>query len=275
MFCDDVDIVDSSSIVEYLNVTIKNFCLVTYRGPKLVLVNIFHHTPSLFLSLSNLISFRCFQALLGVGIITKSCLNSTNTIACVYIGFHSKLFSRTFSCCSSSASSSPGSENKEFSDRYKRRREENGVRKESKNKTTEKQDDERKLPRITIHDRGCYCDSRGQEEGEDSLNSVSTNRISSKKHDSGSGKNLNEFNFIRNKNPYLEEESNIKQVTLSNSSRRLLEANEEHERELWRAARNYHQLEHYDYSLFGLDPNLDQAVGLHQREAMLYNQGEF
>lgn len=69
--------------------------------------------------------------------------------------------------------------------------------------------------------------------------------------------------------------SHIKQATLSESSRRLLEANEEYERELWRAARNYQQLEHYDYSLFGLDPNLDQAVGLHQREAMLYNQGEF
>lgn len=192
----------------------------------------------------------------------------------IYIGFHSKQFSRTFSCCSS-ASSYPGSEKKEFSDRYKRRREENGVYEESKNKTREKQDDERKLPRITIHNSGCYCDSRGREEGGDSLNNVSMSSIDSKKHDTGSGKNFNKFNFERIENPYFEEESHIKQVTLSDSSRRLLEANEEHERELWRAARNYHQLEHYDYSLFGLDPNLDQAVGLHQREAMLYNQGEF
>lgn len=61
---------------------------------------------------------------------------------------------------------------------------------------------------------------------------------------------------------------------LSVSSRRLLEDNENYERLVWRAARNYQQAEHYDYSLFGLDSDLDQAVGRHQREAMLYNQGK-
>lgn len=62
---------------------------------------------------------------------------------------------------------------------------------------------------------------------------------------------------------------------LSNSSRQLLEANLDYEREVRLSARNYRQSDHYDYSLFGLDHNLDQAVGRHQREAMLYNQGKF
>lgn len=62
---------------------------------------------------------------------------------------------------------------------------------------------------------------------------------------------------------------------LSESSRRLLEtANKDHELELWLAARNYRQSDHYDYSLFGLSSHLDQAVAQHQRQAMLYNQGE-
>lgn len=63
--------------------------------------------------------------------------------------------------------------------------------------------------------------------------------------------------------------------TLSKSSRRLIEADERLRRELWRAARDFRQSDYYDHSLFGLSLNLDQAVGRHQREAMLYNQGEF
>lgn len=69
---------------------------------------------------------------------------------------------------------------------------------------------------------------------------------------------------------------NRKQSTqLSESSRKLLSvANKDYERALWQAARNYQQFDHYDHSLFGLDYNLDQAVGRHQREAMLYSQGK-
>lgn len=62
--------------------------------------------------------------------------------------------------------------------------------------------------------------------------------------------------------------------TLSRSSKRLLEADELLRRDLWRAARNYRQSDYYDYSLFGLNVNLDRAVGRHQHEAMLYNQGK-
>lgn len=46
-------------------------------------------------------------------------------------------------------------------------------------------------------------------------------------------------------------------------------------RVLWRAARNYQQTDHYDYSLYGNSAELDRAVAQHQRQAMLYNQGEF
>lgn len=54
----------------------------------------------------------------------------------------------------------------------------------------------------------------------------------------------------------------------------MLNSAEEIERAIRRAARNYQQTDHYDYSLFGLDVHLDRAVAQHQREAMLYNQGE-
>lgn len=151
-------------------------------------------------------------------------------------------------------------------------------------------DEERapKLPRITIHDNGDGSFDRNKGRGSsfkndiiscscklphDTLETVTKTSANSNDLDSDSDSNF-EFKFKRNKNSYFKD-NEIKQATLSNSSRRLLEANEEYERELWRAARNYQQLEHYDYSLFGLDLNLDQAVGLHQREAMLYNQGEF
>jgi len=49
----------------------------------------------------------------------------------------------------------------------------------------------------------------------------------------------------------------------------------DYERILWRAARNYRQTDHYDYSLFGLDAHLDRAVAQHQRQAMEYNRGEW
>lgn len=63
-------------------------------------------------------------------------------------------------------------------------------------------------------------------------------------------------------------------LALSESSKRLLVSSEDYGRILWRAARDYQQTDHYDYSLFGLNVHLDKAVARHQREAMLYNQGE-
>lgn len=62
--------------------------------------------------------------------------------------------------------------------------------------------------------------------------------------------------------------------SFSESSKRLIGAHEEYERQIWRAARNYRQSDHYDYSLFGSSSDLDQAVARHQREAMQYSQGE-
>lgn len=70
-------------------------------------------------------------------------------------------------------------------------------------------------------------------------------------------------------------ESQLRQVTNSQSGLSKEYVDEIYQRQLWRVARNYTYTEHYDHTLYGLDADLDKAVARHQREAMMYNQGEF
>lgn len=66
-----------------------------------------------------------------------------------------------------------------------------------------------------------------------------------------------------------------RQVTNQRIGRDSEFVDETYQRHLWRLARNYTYTEHYDHTLYGLDADLDKAVARHQREAMMYNQGEF
>lgn len=176
---------------------------------------------------------------------------------------------KQYYCCSST-SSSPGSDSEPIVDRYKRGRGRTGEQEgnSASNRSNNLKVKEGNLPRITI------------------LSIGSLNRCTKLAHSGGAGgggesgrgkerRKVNSNELGRSVYPYFNGETDRRPTqTLSNSSRKLLEDNEEFERKLWRAARDYQQLEHYDHSLFGLDPHLDRAVGLHQREAMLYSQGE-
>lgn len=79
----------------------------------------------------------------------------------------------------------------------------------------------------------------------------------------------------RHRQHHRDQQRRASSTSFSESSRRLIEAHEEYERQIWRAARDYRQSDHYDYSLFGSSSDLDLAVALHQREAMQYSRGKF